>query len=196
MTGSTVLTLRIREIVAVQPHYVVDPVTVLLRHEGWPANQKCIHRLCCAEGFTLRHRVPRRHRSARRRQPQRQARSVNRIWSMEFASDALYDGRRLRALTVVDQYTRACLAIRVNQNLHGKDVAAVTDILAAERSVPEAIKADNGAEFVGKVIDRWAHENGVEIDFPDAARRRITPRSSVSMAEYARSALTRIGSSP
>lgn len=84
---------------------------------------------------------------------------------MDFVSDALFDGRRLRALTAVDQYTRECLAIRVDQNLRGEDVAAVMDIIAAERGAPAAIKTDNGSEFAGRVMDRWAYENGVEIDF-------------------------------
>jgi transposase InsO family protein len=63
---------------------------------------------------------------------------------MDFVSDALFDGRRLRALTVVDQFTRECLAIRVDQNLRGEDVASVMSAIAAERGAPGSIRTDNG----------------------------------------------------
>lgn len=84
---------------------------------------------------------------------------------MDFVADALFDGRRLRALTVVDNYTRECLAIEVGQSLKGEDVVAVLERTKVERELPQAIKVDNGSEFISKAMDRWAYENGVELDF-------------------------------
>ncbi len=84
---------------------------------------------------------------------------------MDFVSDALFDGRRLRALTVVDNYTRESLAIEVGQSLKGEDVVRVLDAVVAERGAPQTIKVDNGSEFISKAMDRWAYEHGVELDF-------------------------------
>ena len=90
---------------------------------------------------------------------------MNEIWSMDFVSDALFDGRCLRALTVVDNYTRECLAIEVGQSLKGEDVVRVLERITADRDRPVATKADNGSELIFKAMDRWAYESGVELDF-------------------------------
>ena len=84
---------------------------------------------------------------------------------MDFVSDALFDGRRLRALTVVDAFTREALAIEVDQGIKGEQVVAVVARLAQLRGAPRAIQVDNGSEFVSKALDRWAYENGVTLDF-------------------------------
>lgn len=76
----------------------------MLRREGWKDNHKRVHRLYKLEGLSLRHCRPRRSRSARRRQPKMVATTPNELWGMDFVSDALFDGRRFRSLTVVDPY--------------------------------------------------------------------------------------------
>lgn len=159
------LVQRIKEIAATRVHYGYRRVHVLLRREGWRDNCKRVYRLYRAEGLSLRHCRPRRNRSARLRQPKQLVHSVNEIWSMDFVADALFDGRRLRALTVVDNYTRECLAIEVGQSLKGDDVVNALLRIAAERGKPQTIKVDNGSEFISKAMDRWAYENRVELDF-------------------------------
>lgn len=84
---------------------------------------------------------------------------------MDFVSDALFDGRRLRALTVVDAYTREALAIEVDQNIRGEQVVQTMARLLMVRGAPRTIRVDNGPEFVSKGLDRWAYENGVTLDF-------------------------------
>jgi putative transposase len=84
---------------------------------------------------------------------------------MDFVADALFDDRRLRALTVVDNYTRESLAIDVGQSLKGEDVVNTLNRIGAQRGLPTTIKTDNGSEFISKVMDKWAYERGVEIDF-------------------------------
>ena len=84
---------------------------------------------------------------------------------MDFVSGALFDGRRLRALTVVDAFTREALAIEVDQGIKGEQVVDVVDRLALLRGAPRAMQVDNGPEFVSKALDRWAYENGVTLDF-------------------------------
>ena len=84
---------------------------------------------------------------------------------MDFVSDALFDGRRLRALTIVDTFTREALAIEVGQSLKGEDVVRVLERITANRGWPETIKVDNGSEFISKALDHWAYVQGVELDF-------------------------------
>ena len=87
------------------------------------------------------------------------------MWSMDFVADNLFDGRKLRMLAVVDCFTRESLVIHVGQSLKAEDVVRVVDAIARERGAPQTIKADDGSEFISKVMDRWAYERKVEIDF-------------------------------
>jgi len=162
---SSALLARIKEIAATRVHYGYRRVHVMLQREGWEDNHKRVYRLYRAEGLSLRHKRPKRNKSARLRQPKSIVTAINEIWGMDFVSDALFDGRRLRALTVVDNYTRESLAIEVGQSLKGEDVVRVLDAVVAERGAPQTIKVDNGSEFISKAMDRWAYEHGVELDF-------------------------------
>ena len=89
----------------------------------------------------------------------------NACWSMDFVCDSLFNGRRFRALTIVDNFSRECLAIEAGQSITGQDVAAVMDRLVNKRGVPDRIQCDNGSEFISKVLDKWAYEHGVTMDF-------------------------------
>ena len=80
-------------------------------------------------------------------------------------SDQLTDGRRFRALTIVDVFTRKCPAIEVGQSLKGTDVVEVLNRLRLERSVPKMLFCDNGSEFTSQILDLWAYQNGVKIHF-------------------------------
>jgi putative transposase len=84
---------------------------------------------------------------------------------MDFVSDALFDGRRLRALTFVDAFTREALAIDVDQGIKGEQVVEPMMRIASLRGAPRTIRVDNGPEFISKALDRWAYENGVTLDF-------------------------------
>jgi putative transposase len=128
-------------------------------------NVKRVYRLYREEGLSLRLKRPRRNKAAQRRQPKQLAHAINEIWSMDFVADALFDGRKLRMLTVVDLFTRECLAIDVGQSLRGEDVVRVLTAITYERGVPRTIKSDNGSEFISKVMDKWAYDRGVELDF-------------------------------
>jgi len=92
------LRLRIKEIAATRVRYGYKRIHVLLRREGWQVNHKRVYRLYCEEGLNLRRKRPRRHVSAARRITQPMIQGPNECWSMDFVSDALYDGRRIRAL--------------------------------------------------------------------------------------------------
>ena len=99
---------------------------------------------------------------------------------MDFVSDALFDARRFRALTIVDHFTHERIVIVVDQSLRGEHVADTVTRLAAERDAPTAIEVDNGSEFAGKIMNRWAYENGVELDFS----RRGTPTDNALVESF------------
>ena len=84
---------------------------------------------------------------------------------MDFVHDELFNGRRIRALTVVDNYSRDSPAITVGRRLSGDDVVATMERLNAQGRRPVRIQVDNGSEFISKALDRWAYENGVTLDF-------------------------------
>ncbi len=109
---SGALCLRIREIAEIRVHYGYRRVHILLRREGWRDNHKRIYRLYRDQRLSLHLKRPHRNKSARSRQPVQQGSHPNHIWGMDFVSNALYDGRRLRLLTIIDLFTRECL---VNQ---------------------------------------------------------------------------------
>ena len=110
-----VLRERIRELAAARVRYGYFRIYILLRREGWKINHKRVYRLYRAEGLSMRHKRPRRHVMAAHRTARPVAGAINETWSMDFVSDALFDGRRIRALTVVDDYSRQSRAIEVGQ---------------------------------------------------------------------------------
>jgi putative transposase len=157
---------RMKEIASVRVRYGYRRIHVLLRREGWAVNHKRVQRLYREEGLNLRQRRPRRHVMAARRMERQGPTQANEIWAMDFVSDALFDGRRFRALTVVDAYTRECLAIEVDQGLKADAVVATMERLTYLRGrAPGKIRVDNGPEFISRVLDHWAYRHGVTLDF-------------------------------
>jgi putative transposase len=159
------LRMRIHELAETRMRYGYFRIYILLRREGWMVNHKRVYRLYREDGLSLRLKRPRRHVSAAQRERQPAATGPNELWSMDFVSDALFDGRRLRALTVVDTYTREALAIEVDQGIRGEQVVETMARLLMVRGAPRTIRVDNGPEFVSKALDRWAYENRVTLDF-------------------------------
>lgn len=157
---------RIRDIASVRVRYGYLRIHVLLRREGWHVNHKRVHRIYCEEGLNLRHRRPRRRVAAAHRMERPEISRIDQCWSMDFVADNLFTGRRIRALTVVDNLSRECLAIHVDHAIKGQDVVTVMERLRLfKERCPERIQLDNGSEFVSKDFDRWAYENGITLDF-------------------------------
>jgi putative transposase len=159
------LRMRLRELACARVRYGYRRLHVLLRREGWAINVKRVYRLYRLELLTLRRKAPRRRVSCRHRDGRPAVESANQAWSMDFVSDALADGRRLRILTVIDLYTRESLAIRVGARFTSEQVVRVLEEGAPLRGHPASIRVDNGPEFTGRMLDLWAHLNGVTLDF-------------------------------
>ena len=140
-------------------------IHVLLQREGYQINHKRVYRLYRLEGLGMRPKRHRRHVAGCRRMERIDATQPNECWSMDFMSDELYNGQRIRLLTLVDNFTRESLAIEVNCHLGGQVVAEKLSLVAQERSKPKKIRVDNGPEFTSKKLDQWAYLNEVELDF-------------------------------
>ena len=161
----TALRLRMREIAQVRVRYGYRKILTLLRREGWKVGKKLVYRLYREEGLTLRYKPRRRHRAAANRRERFAAVAPNHVWGLDFVADQLADGRRFRALTMVDVYTRECLAIEAGQSLKGEDVVRVLNRIGVRRGAPKWLFCDNGSEFTSQAMDLWAYQQGVRIDF-------------------------------
>lgn len=157
---------RIRNIAETRVRYGIERIVVLLKREGWKDNHKRVYRIYKEEGLNLRVKRPRRCRAASHRSERPVFSNLHDCWSMDFVADALFDGRKIRCLTIVDNYSRKCMAIQVGQGLKGGDVVAVLEELRLLEGVkPKKIQVDNGSEFISKEVDRWAYEHQVELIF-------------------------------
>lgn len=156
---------RMRELARTRVRYGYRRLHVLLRREGWSLGRDQAYRLYCEEGLQLRSKLPRRRKMVVTRRERYVPRRVNQAWSMDFVSDQLVDGRRIRALTVVDVFSREALAIEVGQRMRAENVVEVCNRLVARRGKPKRVFVDNGSEFSGRMFDLWAYHHGVRIDF-------------------------------
>ena len=136
----------------------------MLKREGWEVNAKRIYRLYTEEGLIVRTQK-RRERAQRQRIPSGQAVGPNQKWSMDFGAQRLADGRWIRVLTGVDQFTRECLVLHADTALSGEKVALALDVVVAGRGAPQSITVDNGTEFASRAMDLWAYQSGVHLDF-------------------------------
>lgn len=162
------LRARLNTLATRRPRWGYRRLYVLLRRDGWVVNRKLVQRLYREEGLVVRRR--KRKRVAVPRTPLPVPTRANEQWSMDFVSDALGNGRKIRALTVIDTFTRECPVIEVDFSLPGERVVRVLERLARTRGLPTSIRCDNGPEFAGQVLDQWAHVNGVLLDFIDPGK--------------------------
>ncbi len=154
-----------REIAKVRVRYGYRKIRVLLNREGWNVSRYLAYRLYQEESLALRPKCSRRRRTAVPRRERFRCTAPNQVWGLDFIADQLVDGRRFRALTVVDIYTRESLAIEPGQSMKGEDVVMVLNRILLQRGSPKVLFCDNGSEFTSQAMDLWAYRNGVRIDF-------------------------------
>ena len=155
---------RLKELADERRRYGYRRLTILLQREGFPVNHKRVYRLYREEGLVVRRRRRKKTAGVEWVMPPLPE-GRNQRWSMDFLQDGLADGRRLRVLTLVDDYSRECPAIEVDTSLPGARVVRVLEKVSRERGLPETIVVDNGPEFAGKALDAWAYEKGVGLHF-------------------------------
>jgi len=156
----------LRELAGTHVRYGYRRLTVLLRREGWHVNAKRIYRLYREEELIVRTKQRRKMARRQRAATTPLATRANQCWSMDFVSDKLADGRAFRILTMVDQFTRECVALEAGFSMTGKKVVELLEGVRQERgSLPESITVDNGSEFSGRVLEAWAMGNNVQLCF-------------------------------
>jgi putative transposase len=160
----TPLKERLAELAGQKRRYGYRRLHVLLRREGWLLNWKRTYRVYREAGLMVRRRKRKRIVGIDRLQKVI-ATAPNQSWSMDFVSDGFVDGRRLRCLNIVDDFTRECLAIEVDTSLPGRRVVSVLERLAEFRGLPQSVTVDNGPEFISKALDEWAYRQQLQLRF-------------------------------
>ena len=143
-TYDKALRQRIREIAQVRVRYGYQRIHVLLKREGWLVNHKRVYRIYCEEGLNLRRKRPKRRVSAAHRHRRPELEKIDQCWSMDFVADNLFNGRRIRALTVVDNFSRECLAIHVDHSVKADQVVSTMEglrLFAGRR--PQWVRLNN-----------------------------------------------------
>ena len=154
---------RLRDLAAKLPRYGYKRLCRRLRKNGVIVNHKKIYRLYREEGLMVRKRA--RKRLVRRAERPAAPSKPNQRWSMDFTSDQLADGRRFRTFNLVDDFSRECLAIRVERSISGAYVARVLTEVVKKRGRAGVIVLDNGPEFISRALEIWAEEHDVKLHF-------------------------------
>jgi putative transposase len=148
------------------PRYGYRRVWALLRREGWQLNKKRVHRLWRKEGFKVPEKQHKRRRlllgGSENGCTRRRAEHKDHVWSYDFVMDLSEEGRRLKMMPVVDEYTRECLSIDVERSITAEDVVATLTSLFLSRGEPAYIRSDNGPEFIAKAVKQWLEASEVE----------------------------------
>jgi putative transposase len=152
---------RLRELAAVRRRFGYRRLQILLRREGTHMNHKKLRRLYAEERLQVRRRGGRK-RALGTRAPIALPQAVNHRWSLDFASDALADGRRFRILAAVDDFSRECLCLVADTSLSGRRVARELNRIIAGRGRPLTCVSDNGTELTSMAILAWSQEHRVE----------------------------------
>ena len=161
------LVRRIIDLATRYGRYGYRRITMMLREEGWKVNHKRIERLWRQEGLKVPAKQPKRRRlwlndgSCVRLRPQHR----DHVWSYDFVFSRTHDGRPVRMLTLIDEFTRECLAIDVSRRMTSEDVLERLSDLFIHRGPPEYIRSDNGPEFTAHRVRDWLENVGVETLF-------------------------------
>jgi putative transposase len=142
-------------------------ITALLKNEGWHVNHKRVERIWYEEGLKVPQKQQKRKRlylndgSCIRLRPHWK----NHVWSYDFVANRLSNGKKIRMLTVIDEYSRKCLAIHVKRSLKSDDVLEVLSRLFVDEGMPDYIRSDNGSEFTAKILQDWLQKLKVKTAF-------------------------------
>lgn len=155
---------RLKALSRRKPRYGYRRIHALLVREGWRVNRKRVQRLWREAGLKVRRRQRKRGRlgTGENGCTRQQAERKNHVWSYDFTMDQTADGRRLKLMPVVDEFTREALAIEVERSLTARDVIATLAYLFRVHGEPEYIRSDNGPEFIANAVKAWLAASGVK----------------------------------
>ena len=160
------LAKRLRDIAKRKKRYGYRRAWALLRREGLKVNRKRVYRIWRERGLCLPRRRRKKPRYGNGAVPC-EAVHAGHVWTYDFIHDACHNGRKLKILTVIDEFTRECLAIETETSLPSKKVIALLQRLITEHDAPEFLRSDNGPEFIAKLIRQWLAERGLQTLYID-----------------------------
>jgi len=157
------LTAEIKKLAKKHKRYGYRMITAKLRQEGWNINHKRVQRIWQKEGLQVsyRRKFKKAKGSCENSCAVKKAEHINHVWTYDFMSDQTEDGRSLKLLTVLDEFTRESPAIEVGRSIRAKDVIAVLEYLFMVRGAPKFIRSDNGPEFIADAIKKWLKKKHV-----------------------------------
>ena len=158
-----------KRLAAQYPRYGYRRIRIFLRREGLHMSQHRAHRLWRIAGLQLPRRRSRRRVASSRPRPI-PAMGANYLWAYDFVFDACANGQSLKCLTVIDEFTRECLAIDVAGSIRSARVIEILARLISERGAPRYLRSDNGSEFVSKAILEWLEKSGIETALIDPGK--------------------------
>lgn len=129
--------------------------------EGWKASRKLVQRIRRLEGLGIKVKGPKKRRQGHSTALPTRATRLNEVWSWDFVHDRTDNGAGLKMLTLIDEYSRQCLAIRVERKLRSGDVLNILSEVMATRGVPMYLRSDNGSEFIAREVQDWFKELGI-----------------------------------
>jgi len=152
---------RIEALCRRYPRYGYRRITILLQKEGWKVNKKRIRRLMGKLGLQVKRKAQKRARLGLSTGTRQRAEYPRQVWSWDIIQDQMADGRILKCLTLLDEYTRESLKIRVDYYMTSGDVIREVESAFQEYGEPEYIRSDNGSEFIAKIIQNWLKEKQI-----------------------------------
>lgn len=167
---TSAITARMLELAQKYKRWGAPRMHAVLKREGLVKNHKQTERLYYRVLKLSIRRKARKKLRSQARESLAVAVRANQRWSMDFIFDVLENGRRIKSLNIVDDYTRECLAAEIDTSLGGLKVVRILDMLRDMRGLPEAITMDNGPEFTSRVMDEWAWRNKVKLAFIDPGK--------------------------
>lgn len=161
--------LQMRELAKQYPRYGYRMIQLMLAKQGMKMSVDRTHRLWRSAGLQVPRKRPRR-RIATGRPRAKTPSAANQVWAIDFVFDTCADGRQLKCLTVIDEWTRECLAIDVAAGIRAARVVDVLARLVSVRGAPRHVRSDNGPEFVSKALVKWMTKEGVDTAFIDPGK--------------------------
>jgi putative transposase len=158
------LTTEIKKLAKRYKRYGYRMITAKLRQDDWIVNHKRVQRIWQREALQVpyRRKFKKAKGSSENSCAVKKAKYPNHVWTYDFMGDQTEDGRKLKLLTVLDEFTRESPAIEVGRSMRAKDVIAVLEYLFMVRGAPKFIRSDNGPEFIADKINKWLKKNHVE----------------------------------
>ncbi len=153
---------RIRQLAVKHPRFGYRRIWALLKRDRLKINLKKVYRLWKLEKLSLPQRRPRKPRTRTTAGLVPKAEKANQVWTYDFVFDQSLSGKSLKMLTLIDEYTRECLAVEVGVSIKSERVRQILQKVCLEKGFPEMLRSDNGSEFIGQAINNWLAEKGIK----------------------------------